>query len=151
MTMAMDATTVHSRPVVASLYSRNSSTAPNSSPSSRSGAPSGNSSQPHRSHPFSSISLSPDSTYGVAAGKDVLHVLRLRLDNNNNARLNRLEEIRSVRISQVRFVVCLHAKSSNHAYSQIMTNPFSLSAFPITTPDNYRCRRSSKPAISAFA
>jgi len=99
MTMAMDATTVHSRPVVASLYSH-SSAAPNSSPSSRSGAPSGNSSQPHRSHPFSSISLSPDSTYGVAAGKDVLHVLRLRLDNNNNARLNRLEEIRSVRISQ---------------------------------------------------
>ncbi len=51
------------------------------------------SSQP--SHPFSSISLSPEGTYAVASGKDVLHVLKC-LGNNHS----RLEEIRSVRIGQ---------------------------------------------------
>jgi len=81
--------TPQNHPVVASLYS-NSST-----PSPRSGASSG----------FSSISLSPiDCSHGVAAGKDVLHILRL---NNNvkdggSGRSSRLEEIKSVRISQVR-------------------------------------------------
>ncbi|KAL7543588.1 hypothetical protein ACHAXR_012881, partial [Thalassiosira sp. AJA248-18] len=95
---------VNSRPVVASLYSH-SSAAPSSSPSARSGAASGSSgSQPHRSHPFSSISLSPDKTHAVASGKDVLHVLRLNLDKDAGGSIvknvNRLEEIKSVRISQ---------------------------------------------------
>ena len=80
--------TPQNHPVVASLYS-NSST-----PSPRSGASSG----------FSSISLSPENcSHGIAAGKDVLHILRL---NNNvkdgSGRSSRLEEIKSVRISQVR-------------------------------------------------
>eukprot|EP00571_Detonula_confervacea_P001238 CAMPEP_0172319194 /NCGR_PEP_ID=MMETSP1058-20130122/37079_1 /TAXON_ID=83371 /ORGANISM="Detonula confervacea, Strain CCMP 353" /LENGTH=990 /DNA_ID=CAMNT_0013034193 /DNA_START=210 /DNA_END=3181 /DNA_ORIENTATION=- len=56
------------------------------------------------SHPFTSISLSPDSTHAVASGKDVLHVLRLNLEQNatgsSDKNVNRLEEIRSVRISQ---------------------------------------------------
>ena len=76
-------------PVVASLYS-NSST-----PSPRSGASSG----------FSSISLSPrDCSHGVAAGKDVLHILRLNnnVKDSGSNRSSRLEEIKSVRISQVR-------------------------------------------------
>lgn len=68
---------VNSRPAVASLYSGGSGSA-----------------QPSRSHPFSSIATSPDGSYAVAGGKDVLHVLRLNLDQ--------IEEIRSVRISQVR-------------------------------------------------
>ena len=74
--------TIHSRSVIASLSS--------SSPSSRPGTA------------FSSVSLSPgDATFAVASGKDVLHVLRLNLDRNA-AESKRLEEIRSVRISQVR-------------------------------------------------
>ena len=51
------------------------------------------SSQP--SHPFSSISLSPEGTYAVASGRDVLHVLRV-----GGLGSNKLEEIRSVRIAQ---------------------------------------------------
>jgi len=81
--------TPHNHPVVASLYS-NSST-----PSPRSGAASG----------FSSISLSPgDCSHGVAAGKDVLHILRLNnnVKDGSSNRSSRLEEIKSVRISQVR-------------------------------------------------
>mmetsp|Transcript_15537 Transcript_15537/g.37268 ORF Transcript_15537/g.37268 Transcript_15537/m.37268 type:complete len:1079 (+) Transcript_15537:74-3310(+) len=86
---------VHGRSVVGSLYSH-SSAAPDAPPSSRSGAASG-SSQPHRSHPFSSISLAPkDAAYAVASGKDVLHILRLGSGDN----ANRLEEVRSGRISQ---------------------------------------------------
>jgi len=83
--------TPHNHPVVASLYS-NSST-----PSPRSGSSSG----------FSSISLSPsgDCSHGVAAGKDVLHILRLsnNVKDSGSNRSSRLEEIKSVRISQVRF------------------------------------------------
>jgi hypothetical protein len=73
--------TIHSRPVIASLYSQ-------SSLSPRSGTA------------FSSVSLSPGATFAVASGKDVLHVLRLNLDRYA-ADSNRLEEIRSIRISQV--------------------------------------------------
>ncbi|KAL3795740.1 hypothetical protein HJC23_008227 [Cyclotella cryptica] len=83
---------VHSRPVIASLYPRippNQHT-PHQSSSSR---------------PLSSICLSPDGSYAVAAGKSVLHVLRLGLARNvNNVNgdvcPDRLDEIRSVRISQ---------------------------------------------------
>ena len=81
--------TPQNHPVVASLYS-NSST-----PSPRSGAVSG----------FSCISLSPgDCSHGVAAGKDVLHILRLNdnVKDGGSGRSSRLEEIKSVRISQVR-------------------------------------------------
>lgn len=74
---------VHSRPVIASLYSRVSSGA--------------NSPRPSSSHPLASVSLSPDGAHAVAAGKDVLHVLGLKLDGGRNG----LQEIRSVRISQV--------------------------------------------------
>ena len=82
-------------PVVASLYSQSSS-----APSPRA-AGSG----------FSSVCLSPGddvssaSSYALAAGKDVLHVLRLNnLERNSGigGARSRLEEIRSVRISQVR-------------------------------------------------
>lgn len=79
---------VHSRPVVASLFSRVSS-GPNSSHRTSS------------SHPLSSLSLSPDGSHAVASGRDVLHVLRLSSDKD--AGRDALEEIRSVRISQVGF------------------------------------------------
>ena len=85
--------TIHTRPVVASLYSQSSRSGGGAS----GGA--GGPSQP-RSHPFSSVSLSPDKSFAVASGKDVLHVLRLSLDKDAGEG-NRLEEIRSVRISQV--------------------------------------------------
>ncbi|KAL7552029.1 hypothetical protein ACHAWF_015240 [Thalassiosira exigua] len=97
---------VLNRPVVSSLFPLSSAT--NSSPPSRSGtgtASSGSGTQPHRSHPFSSISLSPQSNYAVASGKDVLHVLRLNLKKHSARRtldksVNCLEEIRSGRIAQ---------------------------------------------------
>lgn len=98
--------TPDNHPVVASLYS-NSST-----PSPRSGASSG----------FSSISLSPsgDCSHGVAAGKDVLHILRL---NNNvkdsGSNRSRLEEIKSVRISQVRDIKFRYFYTSVLAHSYV--------------------------------
>ena len=91
---------MHSQPVIASLYSQ-------SSPSPRSGTA------------FSSVSLSPGATFAVASGKDVLHVLRLSLDRNA-ADSNRLKEIRSVRISQVRDNF-LHARFITcHVYLELL-------------------------------
>lgn len=85
-------TTGHNNtPVVASLYSRSSTQSPR--------AASG----------FSSVSFSPvDPSYGVASGKDLLHILRVNLDKSTTggSGARRLEEIRSVRISQVR--CCLY-------------------------------------------
>ena len=83
---------VHSRPVIASLYSRVSSGA----------------NSPHRSsssHPLSSVSLSPDESHAVASGRDVLHVLRLSLDKDIGRDV--LKEVRSVRISQVSVLIFL--------------------------------------------
>lgn len=77
---------VHGRPVVASLYS---------SVSSGKNSPQ----RPSSSHPLSSISLSSDGSHAVASGRDVLHVLRLSLDKD--AGHEALQEVRSVRISQV--------------------------------------------------
>lgn len=78
---------IHSRPVAASLYSR---------------VPSNDAHSPRRrsssSHPLSSVSLSRDGSHAAACGRDVLHVLRLRDDREN---VPALEEVRSVRISQV--------------------------------------------------
>ena len=100
-------TNVHTRPVTASLYSQHSpsTSAANNTTSSSS-----------RSHPFSSISLSPEGGYAVASGRDVLHVLRLSVDKNigesiggESDGITRLEEIRAVRISQVNILYCDYA------------------------------------------
>lgn len=69
----------HNRPVISSLYSRVSAGA--------------------SSHPLSSVSLSSDGAHAVATGRDVVHVLGLNLEKAGNA----LQEVKSVRISQVRF------------------------------------------------
>lgn len=100
------ATAVHNRHAAASLYSH-SPAIPKLSPSSLSGVAAGNNAQSHRSCPFSSITLSLDKTHGIAAGKDLIHVLRLgdgnRRDTEGGSDIRnpiQLNEIRSVRISQ---------------------------------------------------
>lgn len=110
----LDDMTTHGRPVVASLYSQSSS-----APSPRvvgSG--------------FSSVCLSPGddasstSSFALAAGKDVLHVLRLsNLEKNSGiGSRSRLEEVRSVRISQVRLCcliyisVCCNCVLKSHVH-----------------------------------
>ena len=137
---------VHTGPVVASLYShsrsspatptgvsQSSRSAPVSSavpPGSSSSSSSSAQPSPHkpqqRAHPFSSISLSPDANYAVASGKDVLHVLRLGglspAGNTNKRSVNRLEEIRSSRISQVSMASICGAPYLCKPYTNV-TNP----------------------------
>lgn len=132
--------TIHSRPVIASLYSQ-------SSLSPRSGTA------------FSSVSLSPGATFAVASGKDVLHVLRLNLDRYA-ADSNRLEEIRSIRISQVSlflhplfilhymyfYLYLLHCGLQCYAFKPSIA----IIAFPIANTNSKRWWRGSK-SISTLA
>lgn len=73
---------------------------------SRTAASGSGSAQP-RSHPFSSVSFSPGDggadAYAVASGKNLLHIFRL--EHGKGIGGSRLEEIRSIRISQVRYFV----------------------------------------------
>jgi len=55
--------------------------------------------------PLSGLSVSPDAKNAAAVGKDVLHVLRL--DGFERGKVDRLDEIRSIRVSQVCFAVHL--------------------------------------------
>jgi hypothetical protein len=60
-----------------------------------------------KSHPLASVAVSPaDAAYAVASGKNFLHIFRL----NHDSRIgySHLEEIRSVRISQVRYCGIVH-------------------------------------------
>lgn len=49
--------------------------------------------------PLTGLSVSPDAKNAAAVGKDVLHVLRL--DGFERGKVDRLDEIRSIRVSQV--------------------------------------------------
>ena len=69
-----------------------------------SGNGSGSIGQP-RSHPLSSVSLSPGyGDYAVASGKNLLHIFRLHPDKGKGS-LHRLEELKSIRVSQVRDIL----------------------------------------------
>ncbi len=125
--------TIHSRPIIASLYSQ-------SSPSPRSGTA------------FSSVSLSPGATFAVASGKDVLHVLRLNLDRNTDDS-NCLEEIRLVRISQVRhffFVRPFHYVTYHGLQCYAFKRSIAITAFPIANTNIKLWWRRSK-SISTLA
>ncbi|KAL9185264.1 hypothetical protein ACHAXT_003041 [Thalassiosira profunda] len=111
--------------VVSSLY------APGASPASRGGA---NKGAPGGgpSRPLSSVSLAPggDGT-AVAAGKDMIHVLRLRTGSagSGGGGVRRLEEVRSARISQ-HFQSAIQTTNAAAAGGQTPQYPHLREVFP---------------------